>query len=736
MTDNQIFIAIRRDRFYGNEHGGRRHSGGLPHLVPHDDDAPIWDPPADMQGLKGIPIEYFLFPVISQGDWNGCEAQIQIIDDAGKKESQATGRPVNLNFGSKHTTMYLPKMHPNINIDNVSTLQVNAKNYGIIQKHEGRHIVEVDSLDALFQAYHYHLPDITPDIDVPEAVQEMLSKVPAGPLNGILVVAFDQQIAGALASEELARSGALVIKVEKEKEGDPKRNNSSKTSFGTFNAGKFSVTFDETAQSQKLKRDILACADVIIDNRSIAAQRRDRILQESLSTEKRDNPVIFTSISGFGRDTKRPAYDRVLQAESGMAELNGKIIPFPLVDMATGKEAASEITKMLFLRERMTPRKRAHTPTIRIDISMISVALNMMANQVTTFIDTGKTQSTIVPFDLYDTKDGKISIAVAKDDQFLRLAEILGVPELREYDTNDKRYANRKMVESTIKKALLLKNSDDWIALLDANNIPVGPVYNLEQALENHGHTILKATAQGTLFVGSPTVSSLFPSNPRIDDAPAHGQHTDLARHLAAHFNGHATAANVLSDSLTASIKKSSNAFRRQYEYVDIHDIDFSGSRSNVIWAKGKFFSIKKTGTVSARQAKPYEVIDVVHTDEETKFHTVTKQVAMPHDWIITNSYGDTYILPNTTFRKHYISNGNISNSYIPNPELPFRKAVEVTQNVCFMSPSHNISYIPKGGWIVEGRKSNYGVHPNNITGNYKTSSTVSMATAHTLQRE
>ena len=124
----------------------------------------------------------------------------------------------------------------------------------------------------------------------------------------------------------------------------------------------------------------------------------------------------------------------------------------------------------------------------------------------------------------------------------------------------------------------------------------------------------------------------------------------------------------------------------------------------------------------------------MIHTDPETQFHTVTKQVAMPGDWVITTRYGDTYTLPDVTFRKNYVKSGRGRDSYTPNPTLPFRKAAEVTQNVFFMSPSHDTSYIPKGGWIVAGSKRNYGVHPNNITGNYQTLSIVSMAAAHTLE--
>ncbi len=709
MAKERKYLAIRRDQFYNHDGRSRYHSG-LPWMTYHPPDAPMYYSPGSMQG---VPIEYFIIPVTSLSEWDGTPYNMELI----KETEKATRK--NLSLGAQFTTMELPQLSRNPDTDHVSVLQVNAQNYAMIKKHAGEQLIEVDSLDRLFREFNYHLPDAPATIDVPERVKEMLSQVPEGPLNGVLVVAFDQQIAGALAAEELARAGATVIKVEKLDEGDPKRRNSSATSFGTFNAGKFSVTFDDSADSQKLKKDLLGLADVVVDNRSTAAQERDTILQEELRTQTRVKPLIFASISGFGRDSGRTAYDRVVQAESGMAALNGRVIPFPLVDMATGKEAASEIVKSLFLRERMSPKQKAHTPTMRLDISMVAVALNLMANQVTTFIDTGKPKSTIVPFDLYETKDGRVSVAIAKDNQFLKLAELIEAPQLLQFDTNDKRIANREEVEEGIKAALGKRTTDEWLKILGAHNIPVGPVLELEQALANHGDKVLKVTKQGTLFVGSPTTSNLYPINPVINDAPSHGQHTADVAGLTEHLRNNASP-RALQDSIEVSSVGPNKHFQREYEFVDAHDIDFSKNASEASWAKGEFFAIRKIGKVTAVPAKPYEVVDVIHTDAETGVSAVSKRVAMAGDWKITTAFGDTYVLPEAQFNKNYVPVEGEDNVFKPNPELKPRKAIEITKNVRFMSPSNDVSYIPAGGWLVEGTSGAYGIHPNNIEGNYK----------------
>lgn len=734
MEKEQKFISVPRHAFYGSE-GRRRFGGSLPALTMHPDDAPEWRSEKLDPQVPGIPIEYFVIPITDKGDWEAMPMLRDVGDNTRLFIRQNTATDEEFH-GLAFTTLYFPQLNPDPDIDNICVMQLNAQDQGLLKRYLGNLLLEVETLEELFRQYSLHLPDKPPTIEVSEAVQAMLAQVPEGPLNGTLVVAFDQQIAGSLASEELARSGALVIKVEKPEQGDPKRANSSPNSFNTFNAGKFSVTFDDSAEGQKLKRDLLKLADVVVDNRSKGAQERDELLQEALKAESRQRPLIFCSIGGFERNDGRPAYDRVLQAESGMVELNGKLMPFPLVDMAAGKEAAGEVVKSLFRRERMSPLVAQQTPTIRLDVSMIGVALNMMANQVTTFIDTGEARSTLVPFDIYETQDGKISIAVGKDDQFQRLAATLGTPEIAQYDTNAKRLANRGAVEESIRAALLAKTAEEWITELQQQKVPAGPVRTLESALSTYGHEVLRATAGGKLFVGSPTTSNLYPRNPVIGDAPAHGQHTGDVATLVGHMQQHAGEPKALQDSIEVSSTRDEKHFQRKYRFVDAHEVDFSGDQSNVSWLKGKFFYTRKVGEVTARKAEPYEVIDVVHRDElevkhlqmpwvkETKVsEAVSKHVAVEGDWVVTTKFGDTFVRTDEQFRHSYVEVEDRPGTFKPNPDLPPRKTGEVTENVRFMSPSGDITYIPAGGWLREGSKGNYGIHPNNIEGeNYEVS--------------
>ncbi|MBS0286745.1 MAG: CoA transferase, partial [Proteobacteria bacterium] len=110
-------------------------------------------------------------------------------------------------------------------------------------------------------------------------VQKLFSIPPKGPLNGYLVLELGNLISGPMASEELARKGALVIKLETQK-GDSARGILSKAVFASCNAAKASIALDKTdIEDQQLYKELLELADVVIDNRSADAKMRDETLQ-------------------------------------------------------------------------------------------------------------------------------------------------------------------------------------------------------------------------------------------------------------------------------------------------------------------------------------------------------------------------------------------------------------------------------------------------------------------------
>jgi crotonobetainyl-CoA:carnitine CoA-transferase CaiB-like acyl-CoA transferase len=92
----------------------------------------------------------------------------------------------------------------------------------------------------------------------------------------------------------------------------------------------------------------------------------------------------------------------------------------------------------------------------------------------------------IVPFQFFETADGYIAIACAKEKFFLALAEGLGMPEL----TRDPRFASfaarlehRETLTDLLAERLRQRTTEDWLGRL-RGDVPCAPVRDLAEVLE------------------------------------------------------------------------------------------------------------------------------------------------------------------------------------------------------------------------------------------------------------
>ncbi|MCY3692349.1 MAG: CoA transferase, partial [Chloroflexi bacterium] len=187
-----------------------------------------------------------------------------------------------------------------------------------------------------------------------------------GPLHGINVVEFSTMIATPTAGMLLADMGASIIKVEPPwgdlwryaqavlpTDGRP---------FMAYNRGKRSMTLDLTRpEAADVIRRLTGQADVVLANNRPDVAGRLGIDYETLSAI---NPaIIYCEGSAFGHegpDAYRPGYDIIIQAMSGIATAEGKvvngvpeqIVASPLVDSACGLAQAWAVCGALFARER------------------------------------------------------------------------------------------------------------------------------------------------------------------------------------------------------------------------------------------------------------------------------------------------------------------------------------------------------------------------------------------------
>ena len=211
---------------------------------------------------------------------------------------------------------------------------------------------------------------------------------------------------------------------------------------------------------------------------------------------KQHNPrLIYASISGFGQQgplSKRPAYDIVAQAMSGLMSVTGFAATGPtrsgeaIGDLCAGVYAAWAISSALFARERHAPGAQY------IDVAMFDVLFSLQVTGLSNLYAKGVAPGLVgnrhpvsTPFDTYRAADGLVVIAVASNRLFERLCQCMGQPEL----ASDARFIDDS--QRTLHEPALHAAIESWTAqhsveqlcdgLLEAG-VPSSPVWDLQQA--------------------------------------------------------------------------------------------------------------------------------------------------------------------------------------------------------------------------------------------------------------
>lgn len=324
------------------------------------------------------------------------------------------------------------------------------------------------------------------------------------PLDGIRVLDLSRVLAGPWCGQQLADLGAEVIKIERPGSGDDTRawgppwqsGTGQSAYFLSANRGKQSVAIDlSTAEGQGLVRDLVCQSDVLIENFKVGGLEGYGLDYESLKTVKPD--LIYCSITGFGQDgpyAHRAGYDFLIQGMGGLMSLTGEPDGEPMkvgvafADIFTGLYACNAI--LAALRERDRTGAGAH-----IDMALLDVQVGVLANQALNFLTSGQVPArlgnahpNIVPYQVFPTRDGHIIITVGNDDQFRRLCQVLGEPDLAgdpRFASNAARVAQRDTLVEILARRLQTDDSRHWLAALERVGVPAGPINRLDQVFED-----------------------------------------------------------------------------------------------------------------------------------------------------------------------------------------------------------------------------------------------------------
>ena len=324
-----------------------------------------------------------------------------------------------------------------------------------------------------------------------------------GVLNGLRVLDLTHVVAGPYASMYLAMLGAEVIKIENPKTaGDLSRKTDSRASanirFCTLNHNKSGIALDlSQPEGKKLFLQLVEKSDIVMENFRPGVMDRLGVGYEVM---KSVNPkIIYGSISGFGSYgpyAKRPAFDIIAQAMSGVMMLNGSEGDPPvkvgtsLADVLAGVHLVVGILAALH-------RVRETGEGCRLETSLVDALVSTLLMEHVKYFHTGAVPPRLgnnyrewCPFGAYLAKDGWFVLAIGKNSDFFRLAALIGrsdMAENPEFATHPDRVRNINAVTEAISAWGTQYTVQEVCQILMDADIPCGPVNGVpEMAADPH----------------------------------------------------------------------------------------------------------------------------------------------------------------------------------------------------------------------------------------------------------
>jgi crotonobetainyl-CoA:carnitine CoA-transferase CaiB-like acyl-CoA transferase len=321
-----------------------------------------------------------------------------------------------------------------------------------------------------------------------------------GPLEGVRVIDLTAMISGPLGAMILADQGADVIKVEAPGVGDHSRAVATRrggfsASFLNNNRNKRSIALDlKHPDGLAVLKRLIAGADVAMQNFRPGVVERLGIGYDDARAVQPE--IIYASITGFG-DTGpyagKPVFDPLLQSLSGLTTVQAgsdrrrpALVRTILPDKLTGVTIAQAISAALFARERS-----GHGQHIRLSMLDAVIAFLWSSDMGgNTFVgDEVEAEAAQSFIDLiYQTADGYISVAAFRRADWVKLAMACEHPEWIDdprFQTSEGLEVNKPERLEMTQQALLCRTSAEWIARLDAHDVPCAPVLSRREMIRH-----------------------------------------------------------------------------------------------------------------------------------------------------------------------------------------------------------------------------------------------------------
>lgn len=322
-------------------------------------------------------------------------------------------------------------------------------------------------------------------------------------LNDLLVVETAGVLAGPAVGLFFAELGARVVKIEDPRSGGdvtrqwklPTEDPAAPVSayFSSVNHGKEHLFLDLKDPAARAEFDALvAQADVLISNHMDRDAEKLGLQRERL--RKLNPALIHGHIRGYADDPTRPAFDVVLQAETGYIGMTGTDadhlakLPVAMIDVLAAHQLKEGL--LLALMQRMKTGHGAY-----VEVALEEAALSGLVNQASNYLMAGHVAQpmgtlhpNIAPYgELFTCADGgRIVLAVGSDRQFAGLCRVLGLETLSNdpaFLDNASRVRNRSRLSECLAAAIAERGMEELLGMLQVASVPAGAVNTLDNVL-------------------------------------------------------------------------------------------------------------------------------------------------------------------------------------------------------------------------------------------------------------
>lgn len=327
-----------------------------------------------------------------------------------------------------------------------------------------------------------------------------------GPLAGVRVIDWTHVLAGPFTGYQMGLLGAEVIRIERADGDDMIRAKGADAALAALGlaegfvvqgAGKRSLAIDaRDPRAKQALAALVASADVLVENfrpGKLAALGFDpaRLIEQHPR-------LIVCSITGFGPQSNRRAYDHVVQAASGLMAANAgadgkpQRIGFPVIDYAVGQQAALAVMTALYRRDRAGAPPRARGEWLQV--TMMGAALTLLAPVYAAPLVSGieVQRSTTTAFSgsplsgTFEVADGHLAIVCNAPDQVTGLFKAMHEAGMSQDDlsalTDAAQQRDVTRAQALLARAVRARDLAYWEALLARHDVPVTAVARASQA--------------------------------------------------------------------------------------------------------------------------------------------------------------------------------------------------------------------------------------------------------------